>query len=232
LLVFCVAGGLYAQNTGFSAAAGGGINGYTTSGITGGPGLNVLYGLSDRFHAGLSTGLSFAERVTTWELNAAIRMFFFEDADSGVSPFAEAGAGISLLSLHLTDATHKVNRAALLPLFQASLGVRIPLFGSFYIEPSVRGGYPFLLGLSIMIGTKMPPVFTDDAAYDDSNFDDYYNDTDYNDTEYDDTEYESATSDGSEPASGGSGATGTPSNNAPSNGAPYNGDEERYETLN
>ena len=48
----------------------------------------------------------------------------------------------------------KNTRASLL--FDATTGITIPLGSKWHIEPSIRGGYPFVVGFALTVGYKFP----------------------------------------------------------------------------
>ena len=115
------------------AAAGGGIIGFD---------FNLIPSLA----AGVTFGASHDFRNTvTLEPAAMFRWYFLNKDNLGL--FAQADLGVSLV---LDD--------GLSPKFLGGLraGMRIPAGANFYVEPFVRGGYPFLIGAGVMAGIRLP----------------------------------------------------------------------------
>jgi hypothetical protein len=147
LCLSCTAGGLFAQTTLFpSMFAGLGIetNANTRKGATLGGNLLCAVDLNRQFSAGLKMALSGdLHTVTTLEPAALFRYYlplpingFFTQAELGASIFFENGNSYSAFMGGL------------------AAGWRYNIGKRWYIEPSVRGGYPFAWGIGFQAGLR------------------------------------------------------------------------------
>jgi len=104
--------------------------------------LRFDYNISSKFAIGLNLGVSFSD-ITTLEAAALFRWYFIK------SIFVEADAGVWLGSEPLKDVDARF-------LGGLNAGIRLPVARNMYIEPYVRGGYPFMFGVGVMAGVRMP----------------------------------------------------------------------------
>jgi hypothetical protein len=153
--------GLHGQNT-FTIAGGADASLNTRAGVTGGPYLYGQYDITPRIAAGLRLGMDFSSDINAFNAAALLRLYLpKQDPDAVIETYLQAGVGGSLLFMHLVDAANNPpideNATALSPLFELGLGTRIHLSGSWFIEAQVRGGYPFIIGAGLMLGTSVPP---------------------------------------------------------------------------
>jgi hypothetical protein len=135
---------------GITACIGGGGDAGGLRGFIGGFNFNILYQFHDRMSAGLDYNLNFGESTTNMDIYGEWR-WQFNVKSSTVKPYLGAGVGASL-----NWNQDKWVGMALLPLIQAEVGFRVRLFGSWYLEPSARGGYPFIVGGQLLFGTSFP----------------------------------------------------------------------------
>jgi len=120
---------------------------YSPSGMTFGGGLSLIYG------KGVSVGLKavyFADSVALLEileLNLLLRYYFF---GSHSGPFVQFSGGPSLLFRQKDGIKIPANWGMISAGF--NLGWRLFLNNHFFIEPSVRGGYPYIGGAALSAG--------------------------------------------------------------------------------
>jgi hypothetical protein len=124
----------------FSLALGmeGNMNTRTTAAAAGGS-LATFFGLNRRFTLGLKGGVSHnLEDIMVVEPEAFFRCYAVPLGEAII--FFQADLGASLI----------FERGKLFPapLGGLSAGIRFPL-GPLFLEPSIRGGYPFIGGLGI-----------------------------------------------------------------------------------
>jgi len=98
------------------------------------------YSINSSFAVGLDLGLSFSE-IFTFEAAPFFRWYFLKD----IQMFAQADAGLWIG----TD----VGTTFLLGVTD---GARLPLAKNFYIEPYTRIGYPFMYGIGVNAGIRLP----------------------------------------------------------------------------
>jgi hypothetical protein len=129
--------GLFAEGLGYSrysAAFGGGIAfGGSFDGM--GVGLTLLYAQD-------------AENFIFMEALAHYRLYFSR-MKNNTGPFLQAEGGIVLFAYEKFEITEYWSPAAGL-----SAGWRFPLGTRWYIEPSIRGGYPYIFGASLSAGMR------------------------------------------------------------------------------
>jgi len=115
--------------------------------------------LSPMLMAGSKTGVSYStDKILTFEGQAYLRWNFlrFGRPEKTVNIFAQTGIGL-LASYRGTPTPFSdvtMTRGSLL--FDAAVGVTIPLTSRWHIEPTVRGGYPHIAGLGLTAGYKFP----------------------------------------------------------------------------
>ena len=121
---------------------------FSTSNMAYGGGLSLGYG------RGVSIGLKAAYMVdadgmvTTLELNLLLRLYFLGSLFCS-GPFIQLNAGPALFAQHenMSIPAEKGTISAGL-----SLGWRF-LFGQyFFLEPAIRGGYPYMIGTGLSFG--------------------------------------------------------------------------------
>jgi len=123
---------------------------YTSSGYSLGVGAAIGYG------RGSSIGLKtvwFLERdgISALEINCLLRFYFYgKRAYSG--PFLQIVGGPTLFFSQNSEFSVPARMG--LFTFGAGLGWRFLLFDRVFIEPSVRTGYPYLLGAGISVGVR------------------------------------------------------------------------------
>jgi len=107
------------------------------------------FNLGQKVAIGVNIGASFSD-ITTFELSGLFRWYiakgFFLEADGGVWH----GSGLDF------DSTRFLGGI--------KTGFRIPLARNTYIEPAARGGYPFMLGVGVMAGIRMPFIGSGDPV--------------------------------------------------------------------
>ena len=177
LMLFLILGGMYAQNgtpdwnNYFSINAGVGTNFILMEGLSVGLTFEPKYALSPLFMVGVKGGLHFSfenegNNIIALESQGFFRWNFLRlggnEHGQTIDIFAQGGIGF-LGAFRGTDV--KESRSS--PLFDLTAGVTIPLGPLWHIEPSIRGGYPFLGGASITVGRRfntpqrvreLPPV--------------------------------------------------------------------------
>jgi len=93
-----------------------------------------------------------ADILDVLELRVIFRLYFFTGAANS-GPYFQLEGGPAVFF----HREHGIELPAAFGMFTAGLtfGWRFPLGNYFFIEPSVRGGYPFLAGASLSIGLKL-----------------------------------------------------------------------------
>jgi hypothetical protein len=154
-LLFCAAAGFAAGEDNFESGdfwvcPAGEAAMYTPYGYSYGVGLALGYG------RGSSIGLKtvwFLERngVSILEINCLLRFYFYgKRAYSG--PFLQILGGPALFYSQNSEVSLPA-RVGIFT-FGAGLGWRFLLFDKVFIEPTVRAGYPYLLGAGISAGVR------------------------------------------------------------------------------
>ena len=117
--------------------------------------LTPEFMIGNKFGVGYST-----DKILAFEEQVYLRWNFLHLGDPKKSVDVYLQGGIGTLATYreaknpFVDATK--SRGSLL--FDAAAGVTIPLSSRWYIEPSVRGGYPHIVGASITLGYKFPKI--------------------------------------------------------------------------
>jgi hypothetical protein len=115
--------------------------------------------LSVPLMAGSKFGINYStDRILTFEGQAYLRWNFMRkgNPENPVNLFLQGGIG--LLTMYRGNENDGVfsdptrNRGSLM--FDAAAGVTIPLASGWHIEPSVRTGYPHIVGFSVTAGRK------------------------------------------------------------------------------
>jgi hypothetical protein len=112
------------------------------------------------FAAGIRTGANISsDTILSMEAEAYARWYFWRPRiilgsyQNTLAPFAQGGLG--LLTGYNGIEVAK-SRGTLMA--GGAIGVNIPLFGRWSIEPSVRFGYPFIAGFSLTLGYRFPSL--------------------------------------------------------------------------
>jgi hypothetical protein len=154
-LLFCAAAGFAAGEDNFESGdfwvcPVGDAALYTPYGYSYGVGFALGYG------RGSSIGLKatwFLENnaISVLEINCLLRFYFFgKRAYSG--PFLQFTGGPALFYSQGSEASLPAGMGIFT--FGASFGWRLLLFDRVFIEPSVRAGYPYLIGSGISAGVR------------------------------------------------------------------------------
>jgi len=124
---------------------------YSPSSLSYGPSMAVAYG------SGTSIGISAAWffdvdwHMSVLELNLLLRFYFSgKNANSGMFAQIEGGAAVYF------DVDEKVSFPARIGMANLGLGLgwRFLLGKNFFIEPIVRGGYPYIVGIGVYAGVR------------------------------------------------------------------------------
>jgi hypothetical protein len=133
----------------FWIGGGGDIAMYAQEGYAYGGSFTLGYGRGSAIGLKISM-YSNDEEVDTLELSFLLRFFLLKSAYKG--PFIQLMTGASLYNrsgdLSIPSSTGMVNAGL-------SLGWRFDFFERLFLEPSVRGGYPFLSGATICVGLRL-----------------------------------------------------------------------------
>ncbi|MDR1096231.1 MAG: hypothetical protein LBL31_07560 [Spirochaetaceae bacterium] len=155
------AAALHAQDVaGLSLWGGPEANGYSPTSMGFGGRVGEDYRFGERFSFGASVLLSDGSNFTTLEFSVNLRYYLFRDEGSLIKHFnrsaifhffvqAEGGAGVFFTEGNSPNARLMGGIAA---------GSRIALsrFSSFYVEPYLRVGYPYLLGAGVLGVYRFP----------------------------------------------------------------------------
>jgi hypothetical protein len=138
-LLLCIAGGIYALESAFIGISGE-ANGNSKEGIAAGGALTVALDINRYFSAGLKTGY-FSNLDNLYVIENAVLFRFYPITK--IPLFLQADIGVSFLQ----------EDDMFVPVFLGGLnaGWRFNI-NNFYIEPVVRGGYPFIWGAGLNIG--------------------------------------------------------------------------------
>ena len=110
--------------------------------------------LSPRFMVGSKNIINFSsDNIVALESQAYFRWNFLRlgDIERQTNIFVQGGIGL-LAAYRGADVTN--TRGSVLA--DVTAGITIPLSDRWYIEPSVRGGYPFIAGASLTAGIRFP----------------------------------------------------------------------------
>ncbi|MDR3020544.1 MAG: OmpA family protein [Treponema sp.] len=161
ILVFLVAvGGVFAQGSFpgersfISIDAGSGSSDVLVEGLSFGLFLDPKLSITPAFTIGSKNGLHFStDEIIALETQIYFRWNFLRlgKSEDTVDIFVQGGGGF-LGAFKGTDVLD--SRSSLLG--DVTAGVTIPLSSRWHIEPSIRGGYPFIFGAGITAGYKFP----------------------------------------------------------------------------
>jgi nucleoid-associated protein YgaU len=146
-----------------SISAGVEANLFTQKGWAAGPAITVETRFSPAFSAGVEAEAAFSsDSMTSLLVAPYLRLYFTRNDPEAekrkfVEIFAQAGAGLSLM--YDDTAASRGFPAAVF-----SAGARLHVSPNWYIEPYLKGGYPFLGGAGIRIGRKFFSAATATAA--------------------------------------------------------------------
>jgi hypothetical protein len=145
LLLLVMAVHIEAQEaTGFALGFGVEGNNNTRKGVALEENLYVTYSFNNAFEAGIQIGVNYDfHNIIALEPMVMGRWYFTDFFGGRV--FAQADLGATLI----------IEDAQLRPLALGglALGIRFPL-GAWFVEPYVRGGYPFLWGAGVSAGYR------------------------------------------------------------------------------
>ncbi|MDR1948542.1 MAG: hypothetical protein LBQ38_04050 [Spirochaetaceae bacterium] len=146
LAVFTVLAGLIGAQEENRFSLGIGIEGNmnTPGGFALGGNVGFAYGITDFIAIGIKAGYSNnLERIMVLEPGVFARYYFFTWEEKSL--FAQLDLGASLI----------FEEALIYPTVMGglSVGLRIPL-ASWYVEPAVRGGYPYVFGAGLTAGYR------------------------------------------------------------------------------
>ena len=151
-LFLSLASGLYALDS-VSFSLGGEANGNTPDGISYGGALNIGLDINQYFSLGVKKAYtSDFDTITITEDSGFLRIYPLGKANLFLQ--AELGAVI-----YFED-----DKSYSSPLGGLAAGWRINIGRNFYLEPAVRGGYPYIWGAGLMAGCiigKGPRISTD-----------------------------------------------------------------------
>jgi hypothetical protein len=154
-MLFCVTAGFAAEEENFESGdfwlcPGAEAAMYTPYGYSYGAGFALGYGRGSSI--GLKTVWFFEnDGISVLEINCLLRFYFFgKKAYSG--PFLQILAGPALFFSRASGVSlpSKVGIFT----FGGSFGWRFLIFNRVFIEPSVRAGYPYLLGAGLSAGMR------------------------------------------------------------------------------
>jgi outer membrane protein OmpA-like peptidoglycan-associated protein len=114
--------------------------------------LSQAFMIGNKFSVNYST-----DQILAFETQAYLRWNFLrlKYPEKQVNPFLQGGIGI--LAMYRGDTPFNdaaKNRGSVM--FDVAAGVTIPLGSRWHIEPSVRAGYPHIVGFSLTAGYKFP----------------------------------------------------------------------------
>jgi outer membrane protein OmpA-like peptidoglycan-associated protein len=115
--------------------------------------LSPSFMVGNRFGANYST-----DQILSFETLAYLRWNFLRSANPKKQVNAFIQGGIGMLAAYRGEDTPfgdiSNNRGS--AMFDAAAGVTIPLGSRWHIEPSIRTGYPHIVGFSLTAGCKFP----------------------------------------------------------------------------
>ena len=116
-----------------------------------GPGLTVGYGKKISTGVKISYLLDAENELDVLEINFLLRWYLL-GLESTSGPFIQVAGGPAIFF----ENSKSITMPAEYGMFSAgvSLGWRFDIGKRYFIEPSVRGGYPYLAGFSLMSGVK------------------------------------------------------------------------------
>ncbi|MDR2803042.1 MAG: OmpA family protein [Treponema sp.] len=139
----------------FSLGAGMDITGYSRTAFSLGGIISTDYRFSPSFAAGFKAGYGYdLDSLTNAEAFIFARWYFlsYPKPLKGLMVFAQIeGGGAGLWEKRVfTDANQQINVWS--PSGALGVGIRLKLPFNFYVEPYIRGGYPFIWSAALIIG--------------------------------------------------------------------------------
>jgi hypothetical protein len=116
--------------------------------------------LSPSLMVGNRIGINYStDQILTFETQAYLRWNFLSlgNENNPVNVFAQLGIGLLATYRGWENPFDDVRRRRGSLLFDAAAGVTVPLSARWHIEPSIRGGYPHIWGITLTAGYKIPP---------------------------------------------------------------------------
>jgi outer membrane protein OmpA-like peptidoglycan-associated protein len=169
-LVFFLANGLFAQSrtvnwdfSYWSLNGGLSMDGAFVDGAAFGLTIDPKIQLTSQVMLGSKNGINFStDGVISLETQLFLRWNFLsfnlnrnESADRKLDIFIQGGAGfLGALKGPYKHFDIRDSRSSLL--FDVTAGVTIPITSRWHIEPSIRGGYPFIAGFAVTAGYRFP----------------------------------------------------------------------------
>ena len=124
---------------------------YSEHSFSYGAGFSIAYG--KKASIGLKGAFLFDKHnvLDVLELHVLLRLYLFTGA-ANRGPFFQLEGGPAIFF----PREFEITLPAQFGMFSAGLGFgwRFPLGNTFFIEPQIRGGYPFMLGGSLAIGLR------------------------------------------------------------------------------
>jgi len=116
-----------------------------------GPGFTIAYGRKASIGFKAAFFLDEQEALDVLELHVLLRLYLVGTAANS-GPFLQITGGPAIFFKNIDD----ISLPSDYGLFSASisLGWRFLLGSTFFVEPSVRGGYPFIVGGGISLGFR------------------------------------------------------------------------------
>ncbi|MCL2193869.1 MAG: OmpA family protein [Treponema sp.] len=164
LVLMALAGGLHAQTatpgqTGrfWSLDFGLATNDTLVEGISFGLVLDPRLSLSPRFMIGSKNQINFSPEgdrtmIVSLETQAYLRWNFLRFGSSMINNIFLQG-GVGIMAVYRGNDV-QMTRGSVLA--DGTLGITIPISDRWHVEPSVRAGYPFIMGAAITAGRRFP----------------------------------------------------------------------------
>ncbi|MHC6202483.1 OmpA family protein [Breznakiellaceae bacterium SP9] len=154
IITALMGGPLYSQTAAppFSLSLGLSLNNYSVKGVAGGSALLGEYRLVPSFALGAAGGAYLNTNDLSVEIAALGRWYPWGADAGGLSGFF-ADARIGAATIWHNDEKGKVKDMSMIML-SAGAGIKINLNSSWYIEPMLRAGDPFIFDIAIAAGRK------------------------------------------------------------------------------
>jgi len=122
---------------------------YSQYGFAFGPGFSIGFGA--RLSIGVKAAWFFTkEGIDVLEVNVLLRFYLLKKANSGLFFEIMGGPALYNRSGEFSTPSNAGSISA-----GAAFGWRFVLFNRWFIEPSIRGGYPYLFGASVLTGVRL-----------------------------------------------------------------------------
>jgi len=164
LAFMALAGGLHAQTTApdqtrpfWALDFGLATNETLVDGLSFGFVLDPSVSLSPRFMVGSKNQINFSPEgdetmIVALETQAYLRWNFLRFGSNRINTVFLQG-GVGLMAVYRGNDV-QMTRGSILA--DGTLGITIPISDRWHVEPSVRAGYPFIMGASITAGIRFP----------------------------------------------------------------------------